>query len=424
MEAETTVALRCATAGSVDDGKSTLIGRLLLDSKSLLADQIAHVAEASRRRGLERADLALVTDGLRAEREQGITIDVAWRYFATPRRRFVLADSPGHVQYTRNTVTACSSADAAVILVDARRGLSEQTKRHLFVARLVAVPHVVIAVNKMDAVLWDLSAFARVRDDVAEYLGALPAWLPGATTTFIPLSALTGDNVVEPSRTMPWYDGPTLLAHLEGCEARAESGGPARLSVQWVIRPQSDAHPDYRGYAGRLASGTLRVGQAVKLLPSGESSRVTRIETARGDADEARAGESIVVHLEGDFDVGRGESIIGIASGEPEPRVTRELSLHVAWVHKTPAKVGATLWVKHGSREVRGVLESIDERYDVATGASVQDDAPFGLNALGRVRVRTNEPLVVESFATSRVTGSALLVDAATGDTLAGAMIA
>ena len=414
-------ALRCATAGSVDDGKSTLIGRLLLDTKALLSDQIAHVAEASRRRGLERADLALVTDGLRAEREQGITIDVAWRYFATPRRRFVLADSPGHVQYTRNTVTACSAADAAVVLVDARKGLQEQTKRHSFVARLLGVPHLVLAVNKMDAVLWDLEAFARVRDDVALYLEALPRWLGPASTAFVPLSALTGDNVVEPSRSMPWYDGPTLLAHLEGLEARAERReAPARLPVQWIIRPQSAAHPDYRGYAGRLASGTLRVGAEVRLLPSGESSRVARIETARGEAEIAYAGESIVAHLADDLDVARGETIVTV--GEPAPEVTSELSLHVAWVHKTPAKVGATVFVKHGSREVRAVLESIEARYDVTSGSELEG-GDLGLNGLGRVRLRAAEPLCVDAYRDSRETGSVLLVDVATGDTLAGGMV-
>ncbi len=417
------IALRCATAGSVDDGKSTLIGRLLLDSKSLLTDQLAHVAAASKRRGLERTDLALVTDGLRAEREQGITIDVAWRYFATPRRRFVLADSPGHVQYTRNTVTACSSADAAVILVDARRDFAEQTKRHLFVARLARVPHLVVAVNKMDAVLWSLDAFARVRDEVAEYLAALPAWAGGASATFIPLSALTGDNVVEPSRAMPWYDGPTLLAHLESLEAvRARREAPARLSVQWIIRPQSAAHPDYRGYAGRVASGTFCVGAEVKLLPSGETTRLARIETPRGERQEAYAGESVVLHLEGEVDAARGETIVAV--GEHEPLVTRQLSLHVAWVHKTPARVGATYFVKHGLREVRGVLESIDARYDVMTGSVAEAGADsFGLNALGRVRVRTSEPLAVDEFRDSRETGSVLLVDVASGETLAGGMV-
>jgi len=410
----TETALRVATAGSVDDGKSTLIGRLLLDSKALLSDQIEHVAEASRRRGLERTDLALVTDGLRAEREQGITIDVAWRYFATPRRRFVLADSPGHVQYTRNMVTACSGADAAVVLVDARKGLLEQTRRHLFVARLLAVPHLVVAVNKMDAVGYAHEAFARVRDDVAWFLGE------ETKATFIPVSALAGDNVVEPSRAMPWYDGPTLLAHLEELETDDGEGAPARFTVQWIVRPQSAARPDYRGYAGRVASGTLRVGARVRLLPSDETTRIARIETPRGEADEARAGESIVVHLEGDHDVARGETIV--VESEPAPRVTSEIVADVAWVHKTPGRPGATYLVKHRAREVRAVLESIDARYDVATGAAIAGGDALDLNALGRVRLRTSEPLCVDAYAASRATGSLLVIDPATGETLAGAM--
>ncbi len=422
MSTLTRIPLRVATAGSVDDGKSTLIGRLLLDAKALMVDQVAHVADASRRRGFARTDLALVTDGLRAEREQGITIDVAWRYFSTPKRRFVLADAPGHVQYTRNMVTACSIADVTVVLVDARSGLTEQTRRHVFVARLLGVKTLVFAINKMDAVLYALDAFARVREDLTAYLASIAADRRPVQVEFVPVSALIGDNVAVPSRAMPWYDGPTLLALLESLPAdRASHTGPVRLPVQWVIRPQSAEHPDYRGYAGRLGSGSVRVGQAVRILPSGLETSIAAIETADGHVEEAVAGESVVVHLAENIDVSRGDMIV---STDGEPRMTRDLDAEIAWMSTTPARTGATYLIKHATREVRARLASIDKRYDVTTGAELAAvEGTFGLNTLGRVRIELTSSLAIDAYREIRATGSFLVVDPQTGDTLAAGMM-
>jgi sulfate adenylyltransferase large subunit len=412
--------LRCATAGSVDDGKSSLIGRLLLDAKALMTDQIAHVDEASRRRGLTRTDLALITDGLRAEREQGITIDVAWRYFATPRRRFMLADSPGHVQYTRNAVTACSTADVAIVLVDVRRGMTDQTRRHLFVARLVGARSIVVAVNKMDAVSYSLEAFTRVREEIATYLGALPNELCTSEAAFIPMSALLGENVVELTRSMPWYDGPPLLRHLETLPNDAARERPTRFAVQWVIRPQSAGFPDYRGYAGRLLSGSVATGDWVDILPSGRSTRVDRLETARGQTASIVAGESAVVHLEGDLDVGRGDMLA--VRGQAAPRVTQEIDAIVTWMHERPARVGATYWLRHTTREVKATLDRIDARYNVATGKAEAFDGELGANDLARVRLRASAPICIDPYREGRATGAIVLVDTATSETVAGAM--
>ncbi|MEO7112348.1 MAG: GTP-binding protein [Polyangiaceae bacterium] len=420
MSANDTKPLRCATAGSVDDGKSTLIGRLLFDSKSLMTDQIAHVDEASKRRGLGRTDLALLTDGLRAEREQGITIDVAWRYFATPKRRFVLADAPGHVQYTCNTVTACSTAEVAIVLIDARKSMTEQTRRHLFVARLLGVKSLVLAINKMDAVDHSHEVFVRVRDDVTAYLSALPKNLRPVDVSFVPVAALTGDNVVEPTRAMPWYDGPPLLQHLESLPNDEQLDAGARFPVQWVIRPQSDDHPDYRGYAGRLASGTLSVGQQVRVAPKGRETTITKIETARGDVAELTAGVSATVHLKDDIDVSRGDMIVALDDG---PRITREIEASITWLHETPARVGGTYWLRHTTREVKATLESVDATFDVLTGAEIPFTGTLGLNDLGRVRLKTSAPLCVDAYRDRRATGALVLVDASTGETVAGAMV-
>jgi sulfate adenylyltransferase subunit 1 len=416
-------ALRCATAGSVDDGKSTLLGRLLFDAKAIMTDQLEHVEEASRRRGHARTDLALVTDGLRAEREQGITIDVAWRYFATPARRFVLADAPGHVQYTRNMVTAASRADVAIVLVDVRHGLVEQTRRHLFVTRLLGVAAIAVVVNKMDQVGYAYDVFAKVRDDISGYLAGLPLPGPAPEITFFPVSALVGDNVVEPSTQTPWYDGPTLLAYLEGLDVEERaSRGPARFCVQWVIRPQSDTHPDYRGYAGRVLSGTLRAGDAVEIWPSGQSSTITRLETYDGDLDAAPAGTSLTVHLADELDVGRGD-LLGV-KGEPPPRLSREVEADVAWVNASQAKVGVPYLLKHGTHEVRAVLAAIVHVHDIATGAHAAPGAGgLGMNGIARVQVRLAEPLPLDRFAEQRESGSFLLIDPSSGATLAAGMV-
>jgi sulfate adenylyltransferase subunit 1 len=414
--------LYCATAGSVDDGKSTLIGRLLFDAKALHTDQIAHVTDWSRRKGFARPDLALLTDGLRAEREQGITIDVAWRYFATPARRFILADSPGHVQYTRNMVTAASRADAAIILVDARRGITEQTRRHIFVSRLLGVRSITFAVNKMDQVGFALDVFARLRDEISNYLAAVHLPRRVAEVAFIPVSALQGDNVVDASSATPWYDGPTLLAHLERLPVDAErAAAAARFPVQYVIRPQTPEHPDFRGYAGRIASGSFSRGDAVRVLPSDLTSSVLAIETPDGEVEQARAGASVVLRLTTDIDVGRGDWLV--VDQAPLPRVTRDLDADVAWVHRDPARLDATYVLKIATREVRARLEGVEARYDVASGAEVPfRDGVLGLNDLARVRIRASEPVPVDAYADIRATGSFLLIDGATGDTVAAGM--
>jgi sulfate adenylyltransferase large subunit len=415
--------LVCATAGSVDDGKSTLLGRLLLDAKALMSDQIEHVTELSKRRGLTRTDLALLTDGLRAEREQGITIDVAWRYFATPKRRFVLADSPGHIQYTRNMVTAASHADVAIILVDVRRAVTEQARRHLFVARLLGVPSITVAINKMDQVGFSFESFASVRDEVARYLDGIDLPRPAPRVTFIPVSALHGDNVVEPSTAMPWHDGTTLLAHLEGLAKAVDSAGVgARLAVQATLRPQSDSHPDFRGYAGRLTSGTLAVGQSVRVLPAGASSTIAAIHAGGEPVASAHAGRSIVACLADDIDVGRGDLIVG--EGAVAPRVTTELTADLAWLNAAEATIGAPYLLKCGTREVRAFLDQIETPYDVASGrATSHDGRRLGLNDLARVRMRTGSPIVVDAYRDARATGSFLLVDPTTSETLGAGMV-
>jgi sulfate adenylyltransferase subunit 1 len=412
--------LRVATAGSVDDGKSTLLGRLLFDTKTLMTDQIAHVEEASRRRGHARTDLALVTDGLRAEREQGITIDVAWRYFATPKRRFVLADAPGHVEYTRNMVTAASQADVALVLVDVRTGLVDQTKRHLFVARLLGVHHIVVAVNKMDLVGFEHGRFAQVRDDVTRYLAGLPVSGDAPELAFFPVSALLGDNVATASTATPWFDGSTLLAYLEQLVPRS-TGAPLRFPVQWVIRPQDDARLDYRGYAGRVASGTLRPGQDVVIWPSGQRTQVVAVETADGPLDEACAGKSCVVHLRDDLSVGRGDVITAVT--EAAPACATEVVADLAWMHPTAPRPRETFVLKVGTREVRAAITELIAELDVTSGSMVDAAAPPTQNGLVRARVTTFEPIVFDSYAESRQTGSFLLIDATTGATRAAGMI-
>ncbi|AKU93462.1 Sulfate adenylyltransferase subunit 1 [Labilithrix luteola] len=413
--------LRCATAGSVDDGKSTLLGRLLFDAKALMTDQLAHVEEASRRRGFARTDLALVTDGLRAEREQGITIDVAWRYFATPRRRFVLADAPGHVEYTRNMVTAASSADLALVLVDARSGLLEQTRRHLFVTRLLGVSNVAIAINKMDLVGYDHAVFAKVRDDVANFWDGLPVPHANARLQFFPISALLGDNVVDRSTAMPWYDGQPLLAHLESVPAEAErEDAPPRFSVQWIVRPQDDARHDYRGYAGRVGSGVLRKGDRIRVLPAGTESAIQSIETYDGEIEEARAGTSCVVHLADDVSVSRGDLLAPV---ERAPVTTESFTADLAWLHSSPPRPREVFVLKSGAREVRATVDTVLSHYDVTTGAAVPTDAAPSLNTLVHARIRTYEPLVVDPYQDVRPTGSFLLIDSSTASTRAAGMV-
>ncbi|MEY9485651.1 sulfate adenylyltransferase subunit 1 [Streptomyces calvus] len=408
--------LRFATAGSVDDGKSTLVGRMLHDSKSLLADQLEAVERASRSRGQEAPDLALLTDGLRAEREQGITIDVAYRYFATARRSFILADTPGHVQYTRNMVTGASTAELVIVLVDARHGVVEQTRRHAAVAALLRVPHVVLAVNKMDLVGHAESVFADIADEFTAYAKELG--VPAVTA--IPMSALNGDNVVAPSAHMDWYGGPTVLEHLETVHVTAEpADAPARFPVQYVIRPQTAEHPDYRGYAGLIASGTLRVGQDVMVLPSGHRSVISGIDLLGERVESARAPQSVTVLLADDLDVSRGDLITPVGS---PPTVTRDIEATVCHLVDQPLQPGRKVLLKHTTRTVQAVVREIESR--VTLDPLHRHPGPDRLvaNDIGRIRLRTAEPIALDPYVVSRRTGSFLLIDPADGSTLTAGM--
>ncbi|UED87100.1 sulfate adenylyltransferase subunit 1 [Streptomyces profundus] len=408
--------LRFATAGSVDDGKSTLVGRLLHDSKSVLSDQLAAVELASRNRGQEAPDLALLTDGLRAEREQGITIDVAYRYFATARRRFVLADTPGHVQYTRNMVTGASTAELAIILVDARNGVVEQTRRHAAVAALLRVPQVVLAVNKMDLVDYAEPVFAAIAAEFTRYAASLG--VPEITP--IPISALAGDNVVTPSATMDWYGGPTVLEHLETVPvAHDPSRDPARFPVQYVIRPQSAAHPDYRGYAGQIASGVLRVGERVTVAPSGRGSVITGIDALGQSVDVAWAPQSVTLSLADDLDISRGDLIAPADSAAP---TSQDLTATVCHLHDRPLTPGARVLLKHTTRTVKAIVREIPSRLTLDDLSQHPEPGRLVANDIGRVVVRTAEPLPVDRYADSRATGSFLLIDPADGATLTAGM--
>ncbi|MFE5666651.1 sulfate adenylyltransferase subunit 1 [Streptomyces niveus] len=411
-----TTLLRFATAGSVDDGKSTLVGRLLHDSKSVLTDQLEAVERASLGRGQDTPDLALLTDGLRAEREQGITIDVAYRYFATPRRRFILADTPGHVQYTRNMVTGASTAELAVVLVDARNGVVEQTRRHAAVAALLRVPHVVLAVNKMDLVAYAEPVFAAIAEEFTAYAASLGV----PEVTAIPISALAGDNVVEPSGHMDWYGGPTVLEHLETVAVSHDlSGCPARFPVQYVIRPQSAEHPDYRGYAGQIASGVLRVGEAVTVLPSGRTSTIEGIDALGESVDIAWAPQSVTIRLSDDVDVSRGD-LIAPSSGVPA--ITQDVEATVCHVADQPLTVGRRVLLKHTTRTVKAIVKDIPSRLTLDDLSQHPAPGQLVANDIGRVVIRTAEPLALDAYRDSRRTGSFLLIDPADGTTLAAGM--
>ncbi|MTD58887.1 sulfate adenylyltransferase subunit 1 [Amycolatopsis pithecellobii] len=411
--------LRLATAGSVDDGKSTLVGRLLYDTKSVLADQLDAVTRASVDRGLSTPDLSLLVDGLRSEREQGITIDVAYRYFATPQRSFVLADTPGHVQYTRNTVTGASTAQLAILLVDARNGVVEQTRRHAAVLALLGVPRLVLAVNKIDLVDYDEETFTVIAKEFTDHATTLG--YPAGSVLSIPVSALVGDNVVDRSTKTPWYDGPTLLEHLENVPAAPDPHDvPLRFPVQYVIRPRTPEHPDYRGYAGQVAAGTVRPGDEVVVLPAGLRTTVERIDTADGPLDEAAAGRSVTLLLADDFDISRGDVI---AAAESAPVSSDEFGATLAWLSEKPLKSGARVLVKHGTRTVQAFVEELTARFDEQKLSTVDSPETLQLNEIGRVRIRTAEPLPVDDYAVNRRTGSFLVIDAADGTTLAAGLV-
>ncbi|HEX2397882.1 MAG TPA: GTP-binding protein [Solirubrobacteraceae bacterium] len=410
--------LRFATAGSVDDGKSTLIGRLLYETKQIFQDQLEHVQETSRRRGDSYVDLALLTDGLRAEREQGITIDVAYRYFSTPRRKFIIADTPGHEQYTRNMVTGASTADLAIVLVDARKGVVEQSRRHAFIASLLRVPHVVFAVNKMDLVDYDEAVFERIDEEVSGWANKLDF----TDVTFIPMSALHGDNVVERSERMPWYEGPSLLYHLEHVHIGSDRNLiDVRFPVQWVIRPMADEHHDYRGYSGQVGSGVLRPHDEVIVLPSGRHTRIQRIDSEGGRAiEEAFPPMSVTLLLEDDLDVSRGDMICR-AHNHPVP--TRDLDAMVCWMSDMPLRARGRYGIKHTTRNARAIVDALRYRIDVNTLHRDEEAAELGLNQIGRVHLRTSAPLLVDEYRRNRATGSFILIDEATNDTVGGGMI-
>jgi sulfate adenylyltransferase large subunit len=409
--------LRLAIVGSVDDGKSTLIGRLLYDSKLIFEDQLEHVEESSRRRGDGYVNLALLTDGLRAEREQGITIDVAHRYFATPRRRFVIADTPGHVQYTRNMVTGASNADCAVMLIDARKGVIEQSRRHAYIASLVGVRHLVACVNKMDLVDYDEAVFESVAADFRDFAAKLD--IPDIT--FIPISALNGDNVVDRSEQMPWYKGSPLLYHLEHLHVLSDRNlRDMRFPIQYVIRPMSDEHHDYRGYAGQIASGVLKPGDDVVVLPSGQRTRVAALDTYDGRLPEAFPPQSVTVLLEDEIDISRGDMLVGV-DNPPEP--VRELEATLCWMADEPLKARGRYTIRHTTREARAIVDEVVHKIDVHTLEPDTAAESLGLNDIGQVRLRLSAPLVVDPYRQNRETGAFVLIDEATNATVGAGMV-
>ncbi|MEO0007360.1 MAG: hypothetical protein RJA20_1556 [Bacteroidota bacterium] len=417
MEIKRTELLRFTTAGSVDDGKSTLIGRLLYESKAIFEDQLDAVKKASERSGDGEMNLALLTDGLKSEREQGITIDVAYRYFSTPNRKFIIADTPGHIQYTRNMVTGASTANAALILVDARRGVQEQTRRHAFIASLLQIPHLVVCINKMDLVGYAEEAYQQIRQELELFATKLDV----RDVHFIPISALKGDNIVRRSDKMPWYQGTTLLYYLENVHIGSDENLiDPRFPVQYVIRPLTDAHHDYRGYAGRVASGIFRKGDEVLLLPSGFTTRIRRIDTYDGELEEAMPPASVTMLLEDDFDLGRGDMIV---REHNKPEITQDVEVMVCWFSDRPLQPNGKYILKHTSSEVRCIVKEIRYKLDINTLSRNQQDLHIGMNDIARVLLRTTRPLFLDSYRKNRTTGSLILIDEATNETAGAGMI-
>jgi bifunctional enzyme CysN/CysC len=410
--------LRFATAGSVDDGKSTLIGRLLYDTKTIFEDQLEAVERTSRQRGDEYTNLALLTDGLRAEREQGITIDVAYRYFATPRRKFIIADTPGHIQYTRNMVTGASTANLALVLVDARNGILEQTRRHSFLSTLLRVPHIVLCVNKMDLVDYEQDRFEELRTEFRDFAAKLDV----ADLTVIPISALKGDNVVDRSANMPWYEGSSLLHHLEEVHIASDRNLiDPRFPVQYVVRPHSDEWHDYRGYAGQVASGVMKVGDEVMVLPSGLTSTISAIDTFDGPVDEAFPPMSVTVRLADNIDVSRGDMICRVGN---QPTVSQDVEAMICWLTDDFSLESRSRWiVKHTTRSAKTVVRDVVYRLDVNTLHRDEEASSLGLNEIGRIAMRVTAPLFVDEYRRNRTTGSFVLIDETTGATVAAGMI-
>lgn len=411
--------LRFTTAGSVDDGKSTLIGRLLYDSKAIFEDQMEAIERASVRAGGEQVNLALLTDGLRAEREQGITIDVAYRYFATPKRKFIIADTPGHIQYTRNMVTGASTANAALILIDARQGVLEQTRRHAYIASLLQIPHLIICVNKMDLVAYQQEVFEGIVKDFE----AIASKLSIKDVRFVPISALEGDNVVTRSENMDWYDGPTLMYLLENIHIGSDiNRDDFRFPVQYVVRPQSKDWPDYRGYAGRVASGVVAVGDTVTVLPSGFSSKVKTIDLYRESLDKAFAPQSVTITLEDDIDISRGDMIVKSTNGRTA-RNDQNIEMMICWFNDKKMVPGGKYALKHTSAEVRCMIKDVQYKMDINTLEKEEKDLSVGMNDIARISVRTTKPLFFDAYNVNRMTGSVILIDEATNETVAAGML-
>jgi sulfate adenylyltransferase subunit 1 len=409
--------LRFITAGSVDDGKSTLIGRLLYDSKSILSDQLEALEKQSRNKDEGSIDLALLTDGLRAEREQGITIDVAYKYFSTPKRKFIIADAPGHVQYTRNMVTGASNAQLMIILVDARNGIVEQTRRHTIIASLLNMPFVVVAINKMDLVEFSQDIYNNILIEYASIAKSLGL----KNIHFIPISALNGDNIVEKSENMSWYEGPTLLNFLETVSIESETNlTHARMPVQYVIRPQTDELPDYRGYAGKIISGIYKIGDEIKVLPAGLSSRVSRIERNQRDVEEAHAGQAVILHLENDIDISRGDVIV---KKDHQPLLGQELEVLICWMDNKPLKAGNKYLIQHNSRRIKSVVREIEYRLDVNSLQKEEGIESVGLNEIVRAKIKTASPIAYDLYKELRVNGGLILIDETSNVTVGACMI-
>ncbi|HEY3901014.1 MAG TPA: GTP-binding protein [Chthoniobacter sp.] len=413
--------LRFNTCGSVDDGKSTLIGRLLFDSKNLMEDQIEALERSADITGGGKVNLANLTDGLRAEREQGITIDVAYRYFATPRRKFIVADTPGHVQYTRNMVTGASTANLSVVLVDARQGVIEQTRRHSYLAALLGIPHVVFAVNKMDLVDWKEELFVEIRDDIEAFLPKLGVL---KDVKFVPISALNGDNVVDASSNTPWYQGPTLLGHLETVHIASDWDLTTfRMPVQWVNRPNNPKDHslhDFRGLSGQISRGLVKVGQPVMVLPAGIKTTIKQIWTYDGLVEEAFAPQSVTLCLEHDIDVSRGDMIVDL---ENLPGVGSELRAHVCWMNQRPLQRGKKFFLKHTSQTVQAVITSLDCRTNIQTFEPEPEPSELTMNGIGEIHVRTSKPLIYDGYNTNRLTGSFILIEQGTNQTVGAGML-
>ena len=409
--------LRFTTAGSVDDGKSTLIGRLLFDSKAIFQDQLELLEETSKQRGEDEINLALLTDGLRSEREQGITIDVAYRYFATPKRKFIIADTPGHIQYTRNMVTGASTANLAILLIDVRHGVIEQTKRHAFIASLLQIPHVAVCVNKMDLVNYSEDDFNSIKKEFENFSSKLEI----KDVHFIPISALKGDNVVDRSKNMQWYEGSTLMHLLENVHIGSDENHiDCRFPVQYVIRPQSKEYPDYRGYAGRIAGGVFKAGDKIKILPSGIDSTIKSIDTYNEKIEEAFAPMSVCITLEDDIDISRGDMLV---REHNQPEIGQEMDLMICWMNSKKLIVRGKYTIKHTSQTARCIIKEVRYKMDINTLHRIEDENEIGLNDIGRIAIKTTKPLFFDKYSRNRNTGSVIIIDEATNETVGAGMI-